>query len=123
MANSQFRSKRKVSGTKYNNIRKKRAMELAGVSALTNIGKQRVKIKRTRGGNIKKSLLVGENVCVNQNDKTIKLKILSVVNNPANINWTRRNIISKGCIVRTQKGDVRITSRPGQEGALFGVFI
>ena len=56
-------------------------------------------------------------------EKTTKLKIEAVENNPANKNYTRRNIITKGTIVKTEKGNVRITSRPGQVGLLFGVFL
>lgn len=123
MARSQLRSKRKVSGKRYVNIRKKKLNELAGLPALTLIGKDRLKTKRGLGGNTKKSLLSTENVIVDVKGKATKLKILSVVNNPANINYTRRNIITKGCIVKTEKGDVRITSRPGQSGSLFGVLI
>lgn len=122
MAKSQFRSIRKVSGKKYQSVRKKRTCDLGGLPALTNIGKGRSKVKRTRGGSVKKVLLSGEFVVINDGKKAAKLKILSVVNNPANINYTRRNIVTKGCIVKTEKGDVKITSRPGQNGTLFGVY-
>ncbi|MCA9495447.1 MAG: 30S ribosomal protein S8e [Nanoarchaeota archaeon] len=123
MAISQLKSKRKVSGKKYISFRKKRLGDLGGVSTLTQIGSSRTKIKRVKGGNIKKSLLSNEFVCVNDGKKTTKLNILGVENNPANVNYTRRNIITKGAIVKTEKGDVRITSRPGQSGVLFGVFL
>ncbi|MFH1511592.1 MAG: 30S ribosomal protein S8e, partial [Candidatus Woesearchaeota archaeon] len=33
------------------------------------------------------------------------------------------NIITKGTIVDTDKGKVRITSRPGQDGTLNGVLV
>lgn len=123
MARSQLRSNRKVSGKRYVDIRKKKSSELAGLPALTLIGKDRLKIKRAMGGNQKKALLSTENIVVDVKGKATKLKILSVVNNPANINYTRRNIITKGCIVKTEKGDVRVTSRPGQIGTLFGVLV
>lgn len=123
MANSQFRSRKSVSGRKYVAIRKERSCELAGIPALTNIGEDRLKLKRVRGGNQKKSLLSSNKINVSVNGKTSSLKILSVENNPANINFTRRSIISKGTIVKTDKGTVRVTSRPGQEGILFGVLI
>ncbi len=123
MARSQFKSKRAVSGRKYVALRKKRLCELAGLNTETHIGKQRIKVKRVMGGNSKRSLLSHEEVCVNNNGKTIKLKIISVENNPANVNYTRRNIITKGSIVKTEKGNVKITSRPGQTGTLFGVLI
>ncbi len=123
MAQSQFRSRTKVSGKKYISFRKKRLSDLGGLPALTSIAAKRLKIKRVKGANLKQSLLSHEEVCVADNGKTKKMKILSVVNNPANVNYTRRNIITKGCIVKTEKGDVRITSRPGQSGVLQGVFL
>ena len=123
MARTQFRSKRKVSGTKYVGFRKKRLSDLGGDSALTHIGTKRVKVKRTLGGNSKRQLLSQDIVCISKENKTIKAKIESVVSNPSNINYTRRNIITKGAIVKTDKGDVRITSRPGQNATLYGVFV
>ena len=123
MANSQFRSVRKVSGTKYIQFRKKRNSELGRNPALTLIGKLRIKNKRGLGGNLKSQMLSGDEVCVSNKGKTTKLKILNVDKNPANIHYTRRNIITKGSIVKTEKGEVKITSRPGQTGTLFGVLI
>ena len=55
--------------------------------------------------------------------KVLHLKILNVVGNPANRHFVRRNIITKGSFVDTEKGKVRITSRPGQDGSLNGVFV
>lgn len=123
MARSQYRSKRKVTGTKYVPLRKKRLKDLGRNPALTSIGDKRARTKRIRGGNQKKQLLSENTVNVADGNKTIKAKIESVVQNPADINYTRRNIITKGCIVKTDKGDVKITSRPGQSGTLFGVFV
>ena len=104
-------------------MRKKRLSELGGIVTETLIGKFRIKTKRTMGGNKKMALLSHENVFVNDKGKTLKLKIISVEENPANVNYTRRNIITKGAIVKTEKGNVKITSRPGQNGSLFGVLI
>lgn len=120
---STFRSRRKVSGSRYKDFRKKRLSDLEGVSALTHIGKKRMKSKRVKGGSKKIQILSCEFVNVTKKGKTTKLKIEAVENNPANKNYTRRNIITKGTIVKTEKGDVKITSRPGQVGLLFGVFI
>lgn len=50
-----------------------------------------------------------------------KAKIETVVDNPANRNFVRRNILTKGSIVQTDLGKVRITSRPGQDNVLNGV--
>ncbi len=123
MANSQYRSKRKVTTSKYTAGRKKRLCDLGGIPTMTSIGKTRLKVKRVMGGNLKKSLLSNDVVYVaDAKNKTTAHKILSVINNPANVNFTRRNIITKGCIVKTEKGNVTITSRPGQDGTLFGIF-
>ncbi|MCA9486048.1 30S ribosomal protein S8e [Candidatus Woesearchaeota archaeon] len=123
MAKSQFRSVKKTSGRKYLTFRKKRLSDLGADPALTHIGKSRVRVKRVRGGNIKRSLLSKEKVLVNKGGATLSLEIQGVAQNPANVNYTRRNIITKGCIVKTAQGDVRITSRPGQSGDLSGVFV
>ena len=104
-------------------MRKKRLADLGRNPALTLIGKKRIKAKRGLGGNTKFQLLSGDTVNVTEKGKTTKLTIESVVENPANVNYTRRNIITKGCIVKTNKGDVKITSRPGQAGSLSGVFV
>ncbi len=122
MANSQFRSKRQVSGKRYVAVRKTRASDLGRIPALTSLGENKLKIKRVKGGNSKKSLLRVKTVQVFDGKKTISLKVTGVEENPANINFTRRNIITKGAIVKTEKGNVKITSRPGQSGSLFGIF-
>ena len=53
--------------------------------------------------------------------KTEKLEILNVVSNPANADYNRRRVITKGTIVRTEKGLARVISRPGQTGGLNAV--
>jgi len=52
---------------------------------------------------------------------TENLEILDVVRNPANADYNRRGVITKGTIVRTEKGLAKIVSRPGQDGSLSAV--
>lgn len=52
---------------------------------------------------------------------TEHLEILDVIRNPANADYNRRGVITKGTIVRTEKGLAKIVSRPGQEGSLSAV--
>lgn len=75
------------------------------------------------GGNVKRQLLAFDTVIVNDGAKTKTAKIETVSNNPANINLTRRNVMTKGAIVKTDLGDVVITSRPGQSAQLFGKLV
>ena len=55
--------------------------------------------------------------------KTSSSKIVEVVENQANPNYVRQNIITKGSIVETEKGRARVTSRPGQHGVVSAVLI
>ena len=43
--------------------------------------------------------------------------------NPADANYVRRNSMTKGAVVQTDLGSVRITSRPGRAGVLNGVLL
>ena len=51
------------------------------------------------------------------------LYITNVIRNDADTNYVRRNILTKGAIVETNLGRVRITSRPGMDGVICGVVI
>ena len=125
MARSTDRSKRKASGGRYHITRGKKSAELAGFPANTKLEKERkVRVTRIRGGDVKNSMLTAShvNVC-DKKGKATKLEILNVVGNPANPHLVRRNIITKGAVVETKMGKVKITSRPGQEAALNGVLV
>ena len=55
--------------------------------------------------------------------KTEKAEILRVVKNPANVDYDRRGVITKGTIIETPLGTARVTSRPGQKGSVNAVLI
>lgn len=125
MAISQFRSKRKTSGGSYRAIRKSRLREQGSLPIHTKIGKTKTKNVRVRGKNYKTKVLVGEfaNVYDPTTKKNYKVKIETIVDNPANRHFIRRNIITKSAIIKTEKGNARITSRPGQHGIINAVLI
>ena len=120
MARSQKRSVRKPSGGRYHSAIKKKKRDLARPPALTMLGDQRKKIIRTRGGNRKIRLLSHKFANLSYPDKKIseKVEILDVESNPANRDFARRKIITKGAIIQTEKGKARVTSRPGQNGTV-----
>ena len=106
--------------------RLKRKYELGRPPTETQLGLvERRKIIRVRGGNIKIRLKKAAyiNVAIPGENKAKKLRILEVVETPSNPQLARRNYITKGTIVRTEIGLVRVTSRPGQDGVLNGVLI
>ena len=55
--------------------------------------------------------------------KYSKVKIKSVVESPSNRHYVRRNIITKGTVIDTEKGKAKVTSRPGQDGTINAVLI
>ncbi len=87
------------------------------------LGEMKTKIEKGRSG-IVKVKQVSTNV-VNISDPrtglTERLQILDVVRNPANVDYNRRGVITKGTIIRTEKGLARIVSRPGQNEVLNAV--
>tara|TARA_Y100000310_G_C20574426_1_gene759755 strand:- start:787 stop:1158 length:372 start_codon:yes stop_codon:yes gene_type:complete len=120
---SRKRSKKKVTGGLYKDRRKKRLSEAGRLPTLTHVGETKLKQERVRGGNDKQRLLKADHVAVVVDGKHVKAKVKTVSENPANRNFVRRNILTKGTILSTDKGKVRITSRPGQSGSLQGVIV
>lgn len=125
MAISQARSKKKVSGSKYIDFRKKRTHELGRDPTYTKVGATKTKQIRGRGG-VERSILLSADILNLYNPKTKKhekVKIQNVVDNQANRNFVRRNIITKGTIVQTEKGKARILNKPGKEGSLNAILV
>ena len=124
MPTVQHRSKRKPSGGRYKSARKKRVFELGSIPTLTQIGARKAKDVRARSAAKKERLLKTDTAnLVGKDGKCTKVKILNVIESSANVNYTRRNILTKGTIIETDKGKAKITSRPGQEGTLNAVLI
>ena len=55
--------------------------------------------------------------------RQVRATINTVLENDADPNYVRRNIITKGAIVGTDIGRVRVTSRPGMHGVVSGVLL
>jgi len=124
MALSHARSKRKSSGGRYKKTTKK-LKSRGNLPIYTTVGSFRKISVRIRGGNSKERVLVGEsaNLYDPKEKKHYKSKIESVIESPSNPNFVRRNIITRGSIIKTEKGNARVTSRPGQEGTINAVLI
>lgn len=122
---SKTRPKRKVSGGRYVNLRKKRLCDLASEPTLTGLGETKKKIVRSKASRIKVRLLKANtaNVYDKKSKKHKIVKIKTILENPANRHYVRRNIITKGSIIDTELGKARVTNKPGQEGAINAVLI
>ncbi|MCF2141291.1 MAG: 30S ribosomal protein S8e [Candidatus Lokiarchaeota archaeon] len=125
MVNYQERSRRKPSGAKVKTAHKKRKARMGRNPIETHIADERKKIVRTRGGNIKIKAYSSNLVNVSDPDTktTTRAKITRLEKNTASVDYQRRNIITKGAIVETELGKVRITSRPGQTGQINGILL
>jgi small subunit ribosomal protein S8e len=125
MAIWQGKSMKKPSGGRAKMNRGKKKCELGREAAETKIGERKIRRIRTQGGNEKIRLATDSkiNVMNPSNNKTETAEILNVIENLANPNFVRRNIITKGAVVETSLGNVRVTSRPGQDGIINGVLI
>jgi len=115
----------KVSGARYKDFKKKKKIHLGRLPSLTKVGTTKKQKIRVRGGSIKFKLLEAEfvNVYNPKTKKYEKVKIKTVVENPANRHYVRRNIMTKGTIIETEKGRAKITSRPGQDGVINAVYV
>jgi small subunit ribosomal protein S8e len=119
------RSKRKASSGRYITARGKRIFEKRGAATLTKVGEKKVKVERVRGGDVKSKLLaVNEaNIYDPKTKKYAKIKIKGALENSANRHFVRRNILTKGTIIDTEKGKAKVTSRPGQERMVNAILV
>ncbi|MFH1210519.1 MAG: 30S ribosomal protein S8e [archaeon] len=125
MVITQHKSRRSPSGSRYKSYRKKRIFESGNIPAYTGLGKKVVKSRRIVGAHKKIFLLSVDtaNVYDPKSKKYVQLKIETIVENPANRHFVRRNIITKGTVIKTEKGNARVTNRPGQEGIINAVLV
>lgn len=122
MVKYQERSRRGATGNKIHSAHKKRKSRLGRNAIETKIDDERKKIIRTRGGNIKIKAYSADMINVSdvKKKKTTRVKIEGLEENKASVDYNRRNILTKGAIVKTKLGSVQITSRPGQTGQING---
>lgn len=91
----------------------------------TIVGKTKVSFVKARGGSTKARLIRADSAVVTDpsSKKSEKTRILRVVKNPANIDYERRGVITRGSIIETALGLAKVTSRPGQAGTISAVLI
>jgi small subunit ribosomal protein S8e len=125
MARWQGRSLKKPSGGRIWPGRGKRKREMGREFLEPKIGTKKVLKLRTFGGNKKLALLSADfaNVVDPKTGRARKVKILTVVENPADPHFVRRNVLTRGAVIQTELGKARITSRPGQSGTVDAVLI
>lgn len=121
----QGKSRRKFTGGRRIASHGKRKSELGREAADPHLDETRRKVVDTLGGNRKNRLLrCNIAVVTDPSDNTSKkVSIETVVDNTANKHYVRRNILTKGSIIRTEIGNAIITSRPGQDGVVNAILV
>ena len=121
-------SRRKPTGGRLkrpNRYRGKRRTEVASEEQLAYIGDvdTRKNYRKRAGSQTVRTLSVNK-VNINSKDgKTTRATVKNVVGNDADPNFVRRNIVTKGAVLETDKGLVRVTSRPGMHGVVSGILL
>ena len=117
--------KRKKTGGKKHIFRGKRAFEMGSDPTETIVGEKRVSVKRVRGGKLKLAALAVNTVNVTDpaTGKSQKTEIRRVLKNPANVDYQRRGVITKGAVLETPLGQAVVTSRPGQHGVVNAILL
>jgi len=116
--------KKKPSGGRKKAYRTKRRYEKGSFPTETTLGEPRQKTTRSRGGNAK-TRIPSTNIAnvSDSSGKTQKTEITRVIRNPANVDYDRRGVITKGTIIETPLGSARVTSRPGQDGVVNAILV
>ena len=108
-----------------NRYRGKRRTEVASEEQLAYVGEAdaRKNYRKRSGSQTVRTLSVNQ-VNVNmKGGKTVRATVKNVVGNDADPNYIRRNIVTKGAVLDTDQGLVKVTSRPGMHGVVSGVLV
>ncbi len=111
---------RKFTGGRKVAMRGRRKFEIDRYPNEAVVGSTQITARRTRGDNVKAAFKTAEfaNIIDRESKKVIKTKILRVTKNPANRDYERRGVISKGALIETESGTAVVVSRPGQDGVV-----
>jgi small subunit ribosomal protein S8e len=123
MTDQSGRRKRKRTGGRRVPSSDKQANQRGGEPTETTVDDRRLKTVDTRGNGQKVRALSTDIAQVAVDGETETTEIEDVVDNPANVNYVRRNIVTRGAVIETGVGRARVTSRPGQSGQVNAVLI
>ncbi|MEM4359384.1 MAG: hypothetical protein QXT45_02525 [Candidatus Bilamarchaeaceae archaeon] len=110
-------------GGKKVKFRDKKLAHVGGVFSATRVSDSDVRVKRRlRGGKTATKLKKASVVNVVTKTGVKRAKIIRVLESH-NPEFVRMNIVTKGVILETDIGKVRVTNRVGQDGIVNGILI
>ena len=117
----QGRALKKRTGGRRRRTTKKRKHQLGREPTETRVGDTVLKTVDTRDNTRTVRAISIDHASVAVDGETRSAEIEGVAENPANPNYVRRNIVTKGALIETSEGTARVTSRPGQDGQVNAV--
>ncbi len=110
-------------GGKRGKARDKKLSHIGGVFTATKVAdKDKRTRRRKRGGKTALKLKKAATVNVITKEGAKKAKVIRVIESH-NPEYVRMNIITKGAVLETDIGKVKVTNRVGQDGIVNGVLI
>jgi len=117
------RSLRKRTGGRRRPKRDRKKHQLGSEPTETQVGETKIKTLDARGNSTKVRAITSNTASVATNGEVVAAEITDVVENPADPNYARRNIITRGATIETSEGQAKVTSRPGQDGQINAVLV
>jgi len=114
--------KRRPTGGRSKPSRGRRAYEKDGYAIEPLVGPASKRPIRRRGGRVSVGVIFADFANVSDSKgKVIRSKILRVKRSPANRDYERRGVITKGAVLETEAGEAVVTSRPTADGVVNAV--
>ena len=114
--------KRKATGGRSRPFRGRRAYEKDGYAIEPLVGPASSREVHRRGGHVTTGMIFADFANVSDSTgKATKSKIVRVKKSPANRDYERRGVITRGAVLETEAGEAVVTSRPTADGVVNAV--
>ena len=111
----------KGTGGKRGSASDKKLRFVGGTFTATKVGPKELRtLKGGRGNTAKVKLRTAKFVNVLTKEGMKKVTLRTVLETPDNRHYARQNILTRGAVVDTEIGKVKITNRVGQDGVVNG---
>ena len=114
--------KRRPTGGRSKPSRGRRAYEKDGYAIEPLVGALSSRPIHRRGGHVTSGVITADFANVSDGKgKATKSKIIRVKRSPANRDYERRGVMTKGAVLETEAGEAVVTSRPTADGVVNAV--
>jgi small subunit ribosomal protein S8e len=114
--------KRRPTGGRSKPSRGRRAYEKDGYAIEPLVGPATKRAIHRRGGHVTSGVITADFANVSDGaGKVMKSKIVRVKSSPANRDYERRGVITRGAVLETEAGEAVVTSRPTADGVVNAV--